>query len=264
MSPATVESSTVVLRVDEDPAARIAFTDRGHGNVSLVVGGGDARGNRARLPGLVGLDETSGVFMEQVHGGGVATVSRREAGRGLRGQGDAVPAVDALVTRDTDVALVVLVADCVPVVLVDPGHGVGAAHAGRAGIAAKVLPAAVAALTDVPGRVVAVLGPSIGGCCYEVPETLVEQVARVVPAARARTRWETPSLDLPAAAAEQLSMAGVGTIRRAGGCTRCHVDRWFSHRGDASHRRGRQAGVVCRRSGLHTMSRLPGGEPGVA
>lgn len=279
MTAATVESGTVVLGMDEDPAVRLAFTGRSHGNVSLVVGSGDTRGNRARLPGLVGLDPNAGVFMEQAHGCGVATVGRSESGRGLARHDEAIPAVDALVTHDTDVALVVMVADCVPVVLVDPRQGVGVVHAGRAGVAAGVIAAAVAALTDVPGRVVGILGPSIAGCCYEVPEELVEQVSRMAPMARARTRWGTPSVDLPAAAAEQLALAGVGTVRQAGGCTRCHADRWFSHRGDAPPRRGRQAGVVCRLSAsvaaagapagggsaaLPSTSRLPRREPGVA
>ncbi|MGL5811138.1 MAG: laccase domain-containing protein, partial [Nocardioides sp.] len=69
------------------------------------------------------------VLMEQVHGADVEVVS----GPGER------PRADGIVTLRAEIALVVRAADCVPVLLADPGRGViGAAHAGRAGVAADV------------------------------------------------------------------------------------------------------------------------------
>lgn len=237
------------LGVAEDPGARLAFSGRqgGPGNVSLRVGPGEPATARAELAALVGCRPEDAIFMEQRHGAGVARVGRAERGRGLDDHDDAVPGVDALVTGDAGVALVVMVADCVPVLLVDPGMGVGAVHAGRGGVVAGVVGAAVAALSDDPGRVVAALGPAIGGCCYEVPGDLADAVAADVPDARATTTWGTPALDLPAAVVAQLEAAGVRRIERHGACTRCHADRWFSHRADP--RGGRQAGVVARQPG---------------
>lgn len=266
MRVATTGVPVTGLRIAEDPQARLAFSDRDAGNMSLVVGSGDVLAARARLTAHVGLAANDAVFMEQVHHSGVAVVGRQDRGRGVHEHGDAVAGVDALVTRDVDVALVVLVADCVPVLLVDPGRAVAAVHAGRGGVAAGVVGACVEVLTDEPRRVVAVIGPAIGGCCYEVPEQLADEVAGAQPAARSRTQWGTTGLDLPAAVDGQLGAAGVATIRHAGGCTRDNRDRWFTHRGDTPSRQGRQAGVVCRRAPAEgaAPSRLTGAGPVVA
>lgn len=258
MRQAVADSPARTLRLPEDPAARLAFSDRSVGNVSFTVGDGDVTAARARLVGLVGVGPEQAVFMEQVHGARVAVVGRADRGRGAARGDTAVARTDALVTREADIALVVLVADCVPVLLVDPGRAVGAVHAGRRGILAGVVGASVEAIGDDPSRLVAVIGPAIGSCCYELPDELVDAVATVIPTARASTRWGTPSLDLPAAVVHQLAVAGVDTVREAGSCTRCEGDRWYSHRRGSTADSGRQAGVVCRRGAPSSVSRLPG------
>jgi polyphenol oxidase len=253
VSPASA-APTLQARIAGDVRVRTAFSERRQvGNVSRVVGGGDVDGARHRLTGLVGLPPERAVFMEQVHGPGVAVVDDRHAGRGLTSHGDAVEGVDALVTAAEDLALVVMVADCVPVLLALPGRAIAAAHAGRRGIETEVLAATVARLVDVgqgaAGEVEALIGPAIGGCCYEVPADLAEAVAGRWPAARARTTWGTPAIDLPAAARAQLAAAGVQRVDTIGSCTRCDADRWFSHRADSAAGAaavGRQAGVIAR------------------
>jgi YfiH family protein len=237
------------LRVDvpEDPQVAVAFSGR-EGNVSLVVGGGDVEAARRSVLGHVGIGLDAAVFMEQVHGGRAARVGVGDRGRGIRDRTTAEPGTDALVTFDLDVALVVMVADCVPVMLADPGRGVGAVHVGRRGLEAGVVAAAVATLAGGnPGRIVALLGPAIGGCCYEVPGALAERVARLVPAVATQTTWGTPALDLPAGVASQLHATGVARVEAVGSCTRCHPERWHSHRRDPAS--GRQAAVICRRNG---------------
>jgi hypothetical protein len=227
----------------------MAFTGRAQGNLSLTVGTGGG-GNRARVMRSLGVDLDDAVFMGQVHGAGVRRVTLADRGRGTADPASAVGDVDALVTTEERVALVVLAADCVPVLLAAPGAGVAAVHAGRRGIAAGVVGAAVAVLAAAAGLaprdVDAVIGPAIGGCCYEVPRALAHEVTAVVPAARTTTTWGAAALDLPAAALAQLEAAGVERVRRVGGCTRCGHTTWFSHRasaaGDAPA--GRQAGVV--------------------
>src|SRR5699024_9971527 len=138
---------------------------------------------------------------------------------------------DGMVTTERGLGLMVSTADCVPLLLAAPG-AVGAVHAGRDGVRLNVTAAAVAALENVTGRpaedVIAIIGPAVGGCCYEVGGELYEQVVDVVGATAAQTTWGTPSLDLPAGVAAQLRTAGVGSVATAGGCTRCHTDRWFS------------------------------------
>jgi hypothetical protein len=189
------------------------------------------------------------VFMQQVHGPDVAVVDVADRGRGSGAHADGVSVVDALVTFDCDVALAVLVADCVPVVVSDPRRAVAVIHAGRGGVMTGVVPATLEAMAPpAPDRVVAIIGPAIGGCCYEVPSALVEQVAADVPAARSVTTWGTAALDLPAAVDAQLRASGVVDVRRVGGCTRCDGQRWFSHR--RAPGRGRQAGTVVRSAAM--------------
>ena len=247
-APPRVDPSALGTTVPEDPAVRVAFTGRATGNLSLLVGGGDVATARRAALRCVALSPADAVFMQQVHGGDVARVDRTDAGRGAHAADDAIPGVDALVTSGDGVALAVLVADCVPVVLVDPGRGVAAVHAGRGGVVAGVVPTAVRELTPDPSRVVALVGPAIGGCCYEVPADLAARVTADHPAAAATTTLGTPALDLPAAVIAQLDAAGIARVERVGGCTRCTDEVFFSHRsaiaGDTPA--GRQAAIVVR------------------
>ena len=194
--------------------------------------------NRARLAAAAGLPEAALVVMQQVHGADVAVVDRPVP--------DGVPAVDALVTATPGLGLVVLAADCLPVLLADPAAGVVAvAHAGRQGLVAGVLQAVVGAMADLgarPGRTSAVIGPAACGRCYEVPLELADAVAAVVPASRSTTRTGTPAVDLVAGARAVLQDAGVGAVSELGGCTIEQPDRWFSYR--RSGVTGRHAGLV--------------------
>ncbi|MFP5309309.1 MAG: polyphenol oxidase family protein [Actinomycetes bacterium] len=200
--------------------------------------------DRAAFARRVGIDASALVLMHQVHGPDVAVVD------GTTPAGAEVRGVDALVTAEPDRPLGVQVADCVPVLLAAHDHdgravAVGVAHAGRAGLAAGVVDAAVRALREVGGadaRLRAALGPAIGGCCYEVPAALRDEVDAQVPGSAGTTTWGTPALDLPAGVRRRLDELDVDHAGTAGPCTRCHADRFFSHRADANA--GRQLGVV--------------------
>jgi YfiH family protein len=230
-------------------AALLVFTDR-HGGVSaspydsLNLGGhvGDppdaVEENRRRLAAAVGVARDHLLFMEQVHGPAVAVVD------GPWTQGEPLPAVDALVTARPGLALAVLVADCAPVLLADPVAGVvGAAHAGRAGMAAGVVDAVLDAMESAGAqgsRIVARVGPTVCGACYEVPADLRAEVAAAVPAGFGVTRQGTPAVDVPAGVLSQLT-ARVADVAWAGPCTLESPDH-FSYRRDRTT--GRSAGVV--------------------
>ncbi|MGY1632095.1 peptidoglycan editing factor PgeF [Geodermatophilus sp. SYSU D01186] len=197
----------------------------------------DVAANRQRLARELGVDADHLVWMDQVHGTGVAVVDGPVDGP--------LPATDALVTRTPGLVLCVLVADCVPVLLADSRAGVVAAvHAGREGVRQGVVPAALAAMTGLGARaadVTALLGPAVCGACYEVPRAMQAEVARIAPSAAVRTRRGTPGLDLRAGLAELLRGAGVGQVVHDPRCTA--EDRFlFSHRRDGVT--GRQAGVT--------------------
>jgi len=133
------------------------------------------------------------------------------------------------------VAALVFVADCVPVALSGPG-GVAMLHCGWRGLAAGIIAKGVAAI----GAADAVIGPSIGSCCYEVGDEVLaafDHLGEGVAADR--------MLDLPEATRRLLAEAGVEQIETSGLCTSCESDLFFSHRRDRG-RTGRQAGLVWR------------------
>ncbi|MFE3324135.1 peptidoglycan editing factor PgeF [Streptomyces sp. NPDC059176] len=234
---------------DTVSGAHFAFTDR-WGGVSaapyeeLNLGGavGDdpvAVGrNRALVAGSLGLDPGLVVWMNQVHGPEVAVVD------GPWTSGD-VPAVDGVVTARRGLALAVLTADCTPVLLADPvASVVAAAHAGRPGMVAGVVPAAVEAMVTLgadPARIVARTGPAVCGRCYEVPEAMRSDVAAVAPAAWAETSWGTPAVDVTAGVHAQLEALGVTDRTASSVCTRESEDH-YSYRRDRTT--GRLAGYV--------------------
>jgi purine-nucleoside/S-methyl-5'-thioadenosine phosphorylase / adenosine deaminase len=214
-------------------------------NIGLNTGddAGDVHANRALLAGALGLDAAELATVYQVHGPAVLVV---EPGRRAPGvDGRPVAAADGIVTGAPGVAAVGA-ADCVPVLLADPdARVVGAVHAGWRGIALGVVETAVAALALAggnPGVTVAVIGPAIGGCCYDVGPDVRDAVLARCASAASVTRDGRPSLDLAAGAAELLHAAGVREVRAAGLCTGDDPGRFFSARRD--RRTGRQAGVI--------------------
>jgi hypothetical protein len=234
-----------------------AFTSRAGGfgaapydslNLGLRVGDDlrTALRNRRRVATVLSVAGLPWVTVRQVHG---ATVVR--ARRELLGQGppEATPPLaeaDGIVTDQPGLLLAVLTADCVPVLLADPAAGVaGAVHAGWRGLAAGVLEAGVAAFAGAGadlGASVALVGPAIGPCCYQVGPEVAEAVGDRYPAAPATTREGTLAIDTTAAAVQALERAGVGAVRAARECTAHQPERFFSYRRDGVT--GRQAGVV--------------------
>ena len=193
--------------------------------------------NRTRLARAVGVDRSHLLFMAQVHGADVAVA---------RGpwEGDP-PEVDAIVTDRPGLALAVLVADCTPILLADPDAGVvGAVHAGRPGLNAGVVDAAVEAARDLGARSLrAAVGPSVCGRCYEVPAAMRAEVAARHPEAATVSWTGTPALDVAAGVVARLHALGV-PLTWVPGCTR-EDPRLYSYR--RAPRTGRFAGVVTTR-----------------
>lgn len=171
--------------------------------------------------------------MRQVHGDHV-----EPAAPGVRG----TPTADALVTRDFDVALVVRVADCTPIVLAHRAEPmIGVVHAGREGLVKGIVPAAVEAMEpEFPHDLHAWVGPRACGRCYELPEQMADAVEAAVPGTRSTTSWGTPAVDVGAGVVGQLEALGV-TVHDIGAhaCT-IEDERFWSHRrqGEAAGRMG--------------------------
>ncbi len=226
-----------------------AFTDTRDGvsagaAAGLNLGGGvgdrpeDVETNRRRLADALAVPRDHLVLMQQVHGTDVVVVERA---------GQPIPPCDGVVTSAPGLALVVLVADCTPVLLADPDTGmVAAVHAGRPGMISGVVGRAVDVMRGLGARhLAAAVGPSVCGRCYEVPEAMREEAAVASAASRAMTRHGTPAIDVAAGVVEQLARREVD-VTWVDGCTR-ESPRLYSYRRD--HATGRQGGVIVARRG---------------
>ncbi len=202
--------------------------------------------NRAQLSLITSAFPDLLTFAQQVHGASVAVVTGDLIGSGAGDADTAIPDTDAMVTNIPDVPLVVLVADCCPVAFFDPVAGaVGIAHAGwrgtAAGIAAETINKMTAEFGSDPADIIVGIGPSIGPCCYQVGEEVVDQLEVAYPdlADRVfdRTRGAKPYFDLWQANRMIIGGAGLqdSNIETAGLCTVCHQDTFFSHRADGGN-----------------------------
>jgi polyphenol oxidase len=187
----------------------------------------DVEGNLEKLRERVG----SFVVMSQVHGDGVVVVDEVPA---------EAPIADALITSNPNLALVVMVADCIPLLLRSEKL-VAAVHVGRAGLINSIALKTVAKMRELGAvQISGSIGPAICGSCYEVPQELHDQVSAAHPLASSKTRVGTPALDLPRALVAALAAVDV-PVEISAGCT-LEDDDYFSFRRNKVT--GRQAGVI--------------------
>lgn len=199
--------------------------------------------NWRRFAAAAGFAAERVAFATQVHGASVRSVGAGEGGFRPLGEHD------ALVTTHPGVVLTLSIADCVPIYILDPVRpGVGLAHAGWRGTLAGAGPAAVAALRAAgarPADCTALLGPSIGPCCYAVDEPLAAEFERAFGPGVALRRGDRAFLDLWTANRRALVRAGLHAeqVLVSGLCTACRRDLFYSHRAEGG-RTGRMAAVA--------------------
>ncbi|HTZ24112.1 MAG TPA: peptidoglycan editing factor PgeF [Streptosporangiaceae bacterium] len=244
------------------PGVLFLFTGRGGGvspapydtlNLGGAVGDDPAAlaENRRLTARACGLADGRLAWMRQVHGVAVRYADAGSAERDTAGSaerdtaGETLPEADASFTDVPGLGLGVLVADCAPVLVADPqARIVGAAHAGREGMAAGVVTELLSAMSAAgadPVRMHAVIGPHICGGCYEVPAEMRDRVAGKVPEAGCVTRKGTPGVDVGAGVEAQLARAGVASVARDPRCT-AETPSLYSYRRDG--RTGRLAGLI--------------------
>jgi polyphenol oxidase len=198
-------------------------SDGPYGSLNLALHVEDDPGrviiNRERAAQAFGVELNALVFAEQVHGVAATVVGPVDRGRGTREMGDAVASTDILVTTALDTTLAILVADCVPLALLDPEARVRAAvHAGWRGTAAQASTRALDAMRALgaqPERVVAFIGPGVHPARYQVDQEVYEALARAVAPEPLPPEVASPDepghwrVDLMAANHQQLLLAGV-------------------------------------------------------
>lgn len=226
-------------------------------NLSFGVGDDPAAvlENRRRVCAALGFDLDDLVVANQVHGAEVVVVDGSHRGTGAT-DGGAVADADALVTATPGLLLGVLLADCVPVVLVDRVRGaVGVAHAGWRGTVAHVVRRTVDTMVEQLGCRIddlhASIGPSIGPASYEVGADVIDAATVAFPADAPVLRRGADgrtTFDLWAANAFDLRSCGIDErrIARAEVDTFTSTDRFFSHRAGAPT--GRFMALVGRRA----------------
>ena len=194
------------------------------------------RRNFERIAAAFGITAAQFLLLHQVHQDTVWVVDGRTP---LSAQ-EPPPECDAVVTDRPGTALCIKTADCTPVFLADPVRRViGAVHAGWKGTALQIVATAVGTMVKRfgvrPSDLVALVGPAIGPCCYEVDD-VVYQAMSAHPSRNAFFRAGRPAskwmLDLSLANRFQLQHAGLlpERIFAANPCTACHPALFFSHR----------------------------------
>ncbi|HIP02915.1 MAG TPA: peptidoglycan editing factor PgeF [Campylobacterales bacterium] len=174
------------------------------------------------------------IYMEQTHSANIAVIKDASMNR--------IENCDALITNVKNIPLMVMVADCIPILLYDPKKSVIAVvHAGRNGTFNEIAKKTVLKMVDVFGcetsDILVCLGASIHKCCYEVGE----EIARLVDEKYKEKRDEKWYLDLHSMNVDQLRSVGIKNIEISSICTCCDED-YFSYRREGIT--GRFAGIM--------------------
>lgn len=209
----------------------------------------NVEGNRSLLARAFGTVQERLVTVRQVHGADILVIDEPNEDMahflGIE--------ADAIITNQPGVMIGVCVADCVPILLCDPEKKVVAAvHAGWKGTAAKLVSKTVSGMKSLfdcnPKKIQAIIGPSIGPCCYDVDGPVKAAFEQ------SGLSWEACSepadaghwrLDLAAANRDLLQAAGIAgdRIQSSGMCVCCHKELYFSYRRDGAET-GRQMGFI--------------------
>lgn len=208
----------------------------------------DDKSEWERIAEYAGVDAGRLRLLHQVHG-------RRVVVATPDGQAER-PEADAIISDDPALALVVRVADCAPILMADRRQGVAAAiHAGWRSTMQRIVMHTVAMLESTygtkPGDLVVAIGPSLGSCCGEMGEEVVDAFRREGHDEGTLSRWfvreagRRPHFDLWRANREQLEAAGVQphSIHASGLCTRTYPETFHSYRA-AGQQAGRMAAVI--------------------
>ncbi|MDN5331624.1 MAG: purine-nucleoside/S-methyl-5-thioadenosine phosphorylase / adenosine deaminase [Tepidanaerobacteraceae bacterium] len=231
---------------------RHAFSTRkggfsvGHcGTLNLGFNKGDDRKTVLRnykvFCDAVGIDIKNLVASHQIHESDVYVAGKEDRGKGILKKSD-ITGKDALITRESNVALVTYYADCVPLFFLDPETpAVGLAHAGWRGtvkkIGMKTVKKMIEEFKTPVEKLLCGIGPCISGSCYEVDDPVVEifkdtfEYWEDLVEYKGNGHW---LLDLVKANKKQLEEVGVKSenVTVSGFCTHCRPDLFYSYRRD--------------------------------
>jgi YfiH family protein len=220
-----------------------AFTSRKSGNLAFHVEDDElsVEKNHENLAKTLNYEKRTLVHMKQIHSDMVIVIDEQNFSN--------PPTCDALITNRPNTPLMVMVADCSPVLFYDDEKKVIAAvHAGRAGAFKNIVKNVVEKMSKEfcsnPKDIHISLGASIGVCCYEVGSEIYDETKALGLEYAVEKRDGSFYLDVNKILKKQLIACGIDeqNIEIFNECTSCNTDKYFSYR--AEKQTGRFAGVL--------------------
>ena len=213
------------------------FTDENDGNLAFHVEDNEINviKNRKNLALKLGYNYEDLVYMNQIHSANIIVVDENSP--------KLVDNCDSIITRSKNLPLMVMVADCIPILMFDDKQGIIAAiHAGRNStfleISKKTAEVFIEKFSSNPEDINVVFGASIQKCCYEVSEDL----SKIVENSFGKEFVENNYIDLQGINKKQLNDLGIKNIEISNICTKCSNEPFFSFR--KNPKTGRFAGII--------------------
>ena len=217
-------------------------------SLNMATSVGDSRKsvieNRKRITNCLTLDEGSIFDVWQVHGTNVVHAAKS------RKLDQPHQKADAIITNKPNVTILMLFADCVPIMLYDPENNVAAlVHAGWQGTVNRVVSETVKSMQKKygckPKNLIACIGPSICVDHYKIGKEVADEVRRVFknPEQILLTKGQNLHLDLQTANRIILNKHGIKRIQDSRICTACNTGDWYSHRAEKG-KTGRFAAII--------------------
>lgn len=192
------------------------------------------------------------VYSDQIHGDKIKIITEEDRGKGFNKESDII-GIDAFITNVKNIVLTTVYADCVPIFLLDPKQQViSLVHAGWRGTVLKIGAKAVEKMTKEfgtnPKDCLAAIGPSIGKCCFEVDNSVVDEFNKsftnhdsfIFSKGNGKYMvdlWQT----------NKLSLEEIGVLPKnitiSDLCTKCDTKTFFSYRGE-NGLTGRMAAIM--------------------
>lgn len=214
-----------------------SFTDKNDGNLAFHVEDNEINviKNRKNLALKLGYNYEDLVYMNQIHSANIIVVDENSP--------KLVDNCDSIITRSKNLPLMVMVADCIPILMFDDKQGIIAViHAGRNStfleISKKTAEVFIEKFSSNPEDINVVFGASIQKCCYEVSEDL----SKIVENSFGKEFVENNYIDLQGINKKQLNDLGIKNIEISNICTKCGDKSYFSYRKDK--KTGRFAGII--------------------
>ena len=202
----------------------------------------DVDKNHLNLAAKLHYPHNNLIRMNQVHGNTIVSITQQT-------ELSTLPTCDALITNVKNIPLMVMVADCIPLLMYDPvNRAIAAIHAGRTGVFSKIVPKTISKMKTLynthANDLLIAIGPSIHQCCYEVGEEIKEEAKELGYAYSIKEVDSSYTLDLLSIVKRQLKAVNVNAdnIDISTYCTACSTNYFYSYRKEGKC--GRFAGLI--------------------